>query len=278
MIKTAKIRAIHKAIEEAESVIITAGAGMGIDSGLPDFRGKEGLWKAYPALAEMHLNFAEMANPSWFFEKPEVAWAFYGHRLHQYNTTKPHVGFDMLLDYVKSKNDNYFIVTSNVDGAFQKAGFDPMKIREKHGAIYKLQCINGCRSDIWPADYGSVVVDEEAFKARKMPTCPYCGKVARPNILMFGDYGWLCDREEMQRHHFNSWMEGVSKKEQKLLIIEAGAGIDLPSIRRLSESLKSQYRKADLIRINPRHSEVPDGAFGLAMGGLEGIKTMLGGR
>jgi len=101
---------LHDIMRQADAVIITAGAGMGVDSGLPDFRGKEGLWKQYPALKAMGVDFQEMANPEWFVKRPELAWAFYGHRLHQYNETKPHAGFDMLLDYVKRKNDNYFVI------------------------------------------------------------------------------------------------------------------------------------------------------------------------
>ena len=54
------------AIRAAEALLITAGAGMGVDSGLPDFRGREGFWQAYPAAARLGLSFAELANPDWF--------------------------------------------------------------------------------------------------------------------------------------------------------------------------------------------------------------------
>ena len=52
---------------------------MGVDSGLPDFRGDRGFWKAYPPYAKLGLHFAEMANPRWFDSDPELAWGFYGH-------------------------------------------------------------------------------------------------------------------------------------------------------------------------------------------------------
>ncbi len=52
-------------IEEAEAVLITAGAGMGVDSGLPDFRGNKGFWRAYPPIAKLGLSFSDMANPHW---------------------------------------------------------------------------------------------------------------------------------------------------------------------------------------------------------------------
>ena len=54
------------AIRKAEAVFITAGAGMGVDSGLPDFRGTQGFWKAYPAIAKLGLSFEQMAQPDWF--------------------------------------------------------------------------------------------------------------------------------------------------------------------------------------------------------------------
>ena len=60
-------------------LLFTAGAGMGVDSGLPDFRGDKGFWKAYPAL--FGHSFSDMANPSWFDSDPRLAWGFYGHRL-----------------------------------------------------------------------------------------------------------------------------------------------------------------------------------------------------
>ena len=79
-----------QAIEGADALLITAGAGMGVDSGLADFRGSEGFWRAYPAIAKLGLSVAEMANPAWFERSPSLAWAFYRHRLNR--RTIPHDG------------------------------------------------------------------------------------------------------------------------------------------------------------------------------------------
>ena len=68
-------------ISQADGLLITAGAGMGIDSGLPDFRGDNGFWKAYPALGKLGMHFSEVASPAAFKNRPEIAWGFYGHRL-----------------------------------------------------------------------------------------------------------------------------------------------------------------------------------------------------
>ena len=84
---------------EATALLIGAGAGMGVDSGLPDFRGNEGFWEAYPPFAKLGLSFMELANPGWFESDPALAWGFYGHRLESYRRTVPHRGFEVLREW-----------------------------------------------------------------------------------------------------------------------------------------------------------------------------------
>lgn len=64
-------------IASADALHITAGAGMGVDSGLPDFRGSKGFWEAYPALARAGIEFRSIANPAAFKDNPRLAWGFY---------------------------------------------------------------------------------------------------------------------------------------------------------------------------------------------------------
>src|SRR5215471_9978885 len=90
------VEAAARAIESADALLIGAGAGMGVDSGLPDFRGNEGFWKSYPPLKKLGLSFVNLANPHWFRSDPELAWGFYGHRQALYRTTRPHAGFAIL--------------------------------------------------------------------------------------------------------------------------------------------------------------------------------------
>src|ERR1700744_1329383 len=78
--ETAIVRSVADLIASAEALLITAGAGMSVDSGLPDFRSPEGLWRAYPPLEKLGLSFSDIAQPHWFAEKPRMAWAWYGHR------------------------------------------------------------------------------------------------------------------------------------------------------------------------------------------------------
>ena len=84
-------------IRESDALLITAGAGIGHDSGLPTFRGKEGLWKAYPYFKKVNMSFSDAANPAFFQQDPHKFWFFYGHRFNSYRKVKPHQGFNDLL-------------------------------------------------------------------------------------------------------------------------------------------------------------------------------------
>src|ERR1700739_1568777 len=123
------------AIREADALLVTAGAGMGVDSGLPDFRGNAGLWRAYPGLAEAKRDFQSISNPRAFEDEPELAWGFYGHRLRLYRETEPHPGFAILKRWGERAERGAFVFTSNVDGHFQRAGFVEDRIEEHHGSV-----------------------------------------------------------------------------------------------------------------------------------------------
>ena len=146
-------RDIALRLKECDCLYILAGAGMSVDSGLPDFRSDLGFWKSYPPMQDMNLSFTEMANPLWFDADPALAWAFYGHRLNLYRRTQPHKGFAMLLEMSQHMAHGYRVFTSNVDGHFQKAGFDEQRIEERHGSIHYLQCVEGPRCVMRNDDY-----------------------------------------------------------------------------------------------------------------------------
>jgi NAD-dependent SIR2 family protein deacetylase len=270
-------RAIEKArdvIEKADAVLITAGAGMGVDSGLPDFRGDEGFWRAYPVIAKLGHSFSAMANPEWFNSNPKLAWAFYGHRLNLYRETVPHEGFNILKELVASKKD-YFIFTSNVDGQFQKAGFPEEKIYECHGSIHYLQCTTKCSQSIYSAKDEEVTVDMEKFEAMNIPKCINCGAVARPNILMFGDWGWDGSRSEAQNREYDDFLASVYFNHYKLVVIEIGAGTHIPTIREESEYI-AQEMSSFVVRINPRDYDIDEKlGVGITLGGLAGLKRLI---
>jgi NAD-dependent SIR2 family protein deacetylase len=238
---------------------------MGVDSGLPDFRGSEGFWRAYPALGRAQIGFSAIACPDAFEEHPDIAWGFYGHRLRLYRETVPHEGFQLLRQWASTLPHGAFVFTSNVDGQFQKDGFPANRIVEIHGSIHYLQCLSGCWGEIWPADdFQPLVDDEHCLLTSTPPTCAHCGGLARPNILMFGDGNWLDHRTRVQQAELTEWR----RKVDRLLVIELGAGTAIPFVR-----LFSEHAEGPIIRINPRESKVGSGRnVALPIGALEGLR------
>jgi NAD-dependent SIR2 family protein deacetylase len=275
-LEPAAVESAARAMADAEGLLIGAGAGMGVDSGLPDFRGDTGFWEAYPPFERAGLRFVDMANPTWFERDPELAWGFYGHRLKLYRSTLPHPGFEILRRWGEACPAGHFVFTSNVDGQFQKAGFSEEHIVECHGSIHYLQCSTPCHEDIWHRSHRDVDFDPLTFRASPpLPTCPRCSVVSRPNVLMFGDFSWLPRRTFEQERRFKMWLNDI--RDARLVIIELGAGSAVPTVRWNSESTASTLG-ATLIRINPREAHVPRGQIGLAgpaLATLEAIEETL---
>ena len=256
-----------QAIANADTLLITAGAGLGVDSGLPDFRGNDGFWCLHPLYAQQGLTFADLANPYWFSHHPEWAWGFYGHRYHLYQNTMPHAGFAVLKKWLDNARCGGFVYTSNVDGQFQKAGFDDEIIYECHGSIHHLQCTCNCNNTIWSAEGLQVDVDDQFIAQGPLPLCPDCGRVARPNILMFNDDQWLEDRSAIQWLAFDNWQLEVAEQHLNLVVIEIGAGFTIGRVRYTSESMDGK-----LIRINPQHPQGPKGTLSIALPALEALQ------
>ena len=257
-------------IRDAEVIIITAGAGMGVDSGLPDFRGNHGFWQAYPPYAALGMSFVDCANPDHFVQDPAFGWGFYGHRLQQYRDTIPHHGFSILKSWCTTEARASWVVTSNVDGQFQKAGFDEQALLEIHGSIHWLQCTKPCGRHVWE-NHEQIPVERTTMRAKHLPSCHRCGAVSRPNILMFGDWGWIADRTEQQHTAFNAFLE--EQYGRRTVVIELGAGTAIPSIRGMSERL-GRRPATSVLRINLRESSIISPHIGVAMTAGEALEHL----
>jgi NAD-dependent SIR2 family protein deacetylase len=268
----AELERAARGIQAAEALVIGAGAGMGVDSGLPDFRGPEGFWRAYPAYAKLGLNFMELANPRWFRRDPPLAWGFYGHRRNLYRQTRPHEGFTILRRWVERLPRGGFVFTSNVDGHFTRAGFADDRIVEVHGALEWMQCTASCGMGIFPAGPEEIPIDEGTFRALgDLPACPGCGALARPNVLMFGDWDWESARTEAQERRLRQWLSILGGA--RVVIVECGAGKAVPTVRHFCEQLASASGGL-LVRINPRDFEVPSGQLGLPLSARRALEAI----
>jgi NAD-dependent SIR2 family protein deacetylase len=269
-----QIKRATQTVGEADALLISAGAGMGVDSGLPDYRGTKGFWNAYHGIGNSSQSFFELANMDMFEHNPLQAWAFYGQRLNQYRDAKPHSGFQQLLEVGRQKPNGFFVMTSNVDGQFQIAGFEDGKIEECHGSIHYLQCSRPCSDDVWDAKDVDIFVDEEKFQAMgDLPRYPRCAAIARPNILMFYDGAWVNKRTKAQEDRLWVWLEGLMEG-RRLVIVEIGAGTVISTIRQRSEYYASLHF-APLIRINPNDYHVSSKRhISLPLSGIDGINSI----
>lgn len=259
-------------IEQAQAILVTAGAGMGVDSGLPDFRGSTGFWQAYPGLGKRGLAFYQIASPAAFRRHPQLAWGFYGHRLQLYRQTLPHAGFAILQQWAQAKPGGLMVRTTNVDGQFQRAGYSQHRLMECHGSIHYLQCLLPCSTDIWPAEQFHPEIDtENCLLLNEAPRCPRCDGLARPNILMFDDDGWLDQRTAQQERQLENWLAS----QRNIVLIELGAGQAIPVLRHFAQRLMTTRDDCRLVRINPREAEVALAAdVGLHCGSLAALQQL----
>lgn len=266
---------LHRAAEliaNADALVIGAGAGMGVDSGLPDFRGASGLWTSQRIVGNSHLDIMELASPKTFEADAALVWGFYGERLEAYRHTQPHAGFEILKRWSQSTKYGAWIFTSNVDGQFQKAGFDPAYVEECHGSIHYLQCIKPCKEAIWSAEELHPIVDKSTmFMTNPLPRCPYCGGLARPNVLMFNDDRFVYNRTTEQRNCRLDWLSKMTDCGARIVTMELGAGTTVVSVRHFS-FLMDRDHNAPLIRINIDDALVEQGGdVGLAMSAADAL-------
>lgn len=271
-IHSRNIERAARLIDGAEIMVFVTGAGMGVDSGLPDFRGTDGFWTAYPALGRQRIEFSSIARPSAFREQPRLAWGFYGHRMLLYRQTKPHVGFDLLRKWGEGSLCGYRVFTSNVDGHFQKAGFEENLIAECHGSLNYLQCLEACTNEVWSADeFIPEIDDANCLLLNEPPHCPRCGAIARPNIYMFNDEDWIENRTQHQMKQLNHWTHDASR----LLVVEVGAGTAIATAREFTHRIAFDVQ-ARIIRINPQDSAIfgNPAHVGLAMNALPALQSI----
>ena len=258
-------------IRNAKYLIITAGAGMGVDSGLPDFRGKNGMWNMDGGILidGKSWKFEDLANPEAILSTPELAWGFYGWRYNTYTMTTPHDGFYLMQRWIRKYRHSYFIVTSNVDGQFQRAGFSRKRILEKHGSLLYWQCLKRtglkCQNYVWKGRRVKI----SDMKSSSPPRCKFCGGLARPNVSMFKDRGWVLRpyliRQKKREEEFLETVNG-----SPVLVLELGAGTKMPAIRKYTESICN----ATVIRVNQWEPEIESFHISVRASCLEALKAM----
>jgi NAD-dependent deacetylase len=160
-------------IAEAGRVVVLTGAGISTDSGIPDFRGPNGVWTRNPA--------AEKASDiSYYLGDPEVRRAAWQTRLeHPAWTARPNAGHMAIVD-LERRGRLAAIVTQNIDGLHQRAGNDPDRVIEVHGTVWFTRC--------WECgDRRAMAETLERVRAGDPdPTCLVCGGILKSDTISFG--------------------------------------------------------------------------------------------
>lgn len=152
-------------LHSADAVVFFTGAGMSAESGIPTFRGKDGIWNK--------LKPEELANFSAFMRNPEMVWEWYKHRREIVHSSKPHEGH-LTIARFQDVLKNVCVVTQNVDNMHRRAG--SRDIYELHGNIERNYCIQ-CKT----------FYNEDIEIKDKIPMCS-CGGLIRPDVVWFGEY------------------------------------------------------------------------------------------
>ncbi|MCU0447809.1 MAG: hypothetical protein MUE85_23165 [Microscillaceae bacterium] len=260
---SAQLSTLGQWLGEAQAMVILTGAGMGVDSGMKTFRGEDGRWGSLEA--ENKQSIFELSNPQMFIDNPQWIWSLFARRMKEYAHTDPHAGFYILKKWIQKLELDYFILTSNIDSHFQKAGFPEDHIRELHGSLNYLQSVQPqVFGEIWRNDLDLNTL-EQSINAHKFPLCPDKQTMARPNVYMFRDYYYLEARSKAQDVYYQAFLQRNQGK--KIIVFEIGSGPHVQTIRIKTRQLITHYG-AKTVRINPHDFKIKPPHLGIAQGAL----------
>ena len=261
-------------IEKADSVLIVAGAGMSVKEGEMVYVKPDDFARHYPWFTKWgyRTNYETMglsSDPT----VPETAkWAL--HAKHMDNMRwkwAPNEGYSQLRQLVSNKD--YFVLTSNVDACFERAGFDADRIYTPQGEWTYLQCMRACRPDsVFEArpylDKILPHISSDGYVPENLiPHCPRCGGSMFGNVRG-GSWFLHHERYQTQNEKLQLWMEHQKLSGKEVVVVEVGAGYNTPTVTRFPAEtfVRSLQQRGKLIRINPSDPEVPGDLRSVALG------------
>ena len=210
---------IIEQIKDIQKIVFVTGAGISQESGIPTFRGKDGLWRNYNAM--------ELATIDAFYKNPKLVWEWYNERRRNIFAAQPNLGHKAITEL--EKYAEVVILTQNIDGLHQKAG--STKVLELHGSIVKIKC-SVC-------DFK----DEMITEFSEIPPLCKCGNILRPDVVWFG--------ESLPQ---DVWQKAIIFSSQCDLMIIAGTSLVVSPANTLP--IYAKQNNAILIEINPEKTEM----------------------
>ncbi len=164
---------VAKALREAKAVAVLTGAGISAESGVPTFRGAEGLWRTFRA--------EDLATPGAFARDPALVWEWYRWRRAKMAAARPNPGHAALAR-LEPRFPAFTVVTQNIDGLHARAG--SRRLLELHGSLWRDRC-TADPAHVFQRQPGAQP-DEEPAASQALPHCD-CGALLRPDIVWFGE-------------------------------------------------------------------------------------------
>lgn len=155
-------------LASAKHVTVLTGAGISADSGVPTFRGPDGLWRNYRA--------EDLATPEAFARDPRMVWEWYSWRRELIVTKRPNAAHEAVVE-LERRNKHFWLITQNVDDLHRAAG--SRQLSEIHGNIWKVRC-TAC----------GVISENRDIPLSIPPACQECRALLRPHIVWFGESLW----------------------------------------------------------------------------------------
>lgn len=199
------VKAAIEVLQETDQILVYTGAGISTESGIPDFRGPNGLWtKVDPDdfTIQRYVRNPEVRINSW---RMHAAGELWGAR----STVTPNRGHEAIVDLDRAGR-LAGCVTQNVDGLHLVSGLDESKVAELHGNVRRVVCL-GCDAT-WPTDEVLLWVDA----GDEDPVCPHCGGILKTSTVMFGE---LLPEAEMSK----AWM--FASQADSVLVVGSTVGV-----------------------------------------------------
>ena len=223
-----EVKRLKEALDAADAVVIGAGAGLSTSAGFV-YTGER--FKQYFADFEAKYGFHDMYSGAFCnYETPEEHWAYWSRfiTVNRY-VDPPKPLYSELLELVRSKD--YFVITTNVDHCFQKAGFDKKRLFYTQGDYGLFQCIEPCCQETFDnADIIARMMERQQdmrIPSELIPVCPHCGKPMTMNLRsddrFVEDAGW---HEAAQR--YENFLR--TRGNLRILYLELGVGYNTPVI------------------------------------------------
>ena len=208
---------VTKKLRGAKKIVFVTGAGISQESGIPTFRGKDGLWRNYDAM--------KLATINAFYDNPKLVWEWYNERRKNIFSAEPNLGHKAIAELEKFVK--VVVLTQNIDGLHQRAG--STEVLELHGSIVKIKCT--------VCDFKNEILTEFI----QIPPLCKCGNILRPDVVWFG--------ESLPQE---IWQQAIIHASNCDVMIVVGTSLVVSPANTLP--IYAKQNKATLIEINPEET------------------------